>query len=94
MSVYVDDFDIQFGRMKMSHMLADSTQELLEMADKIGVNRKWIQGKGTIKEHFDICLAKKQLAIKHGAKTVDMRTLSVMRSKRNQDGTLPKPPQP
>lgn len=40
MAVYVDDMYIiplgQFGNMKMSHMIADTKEELLEMADKIG----------------------------------------------------------
>lgn len=56
-----------FGRMKMCHMVADSTKELLEMVDKIGVQRKWIQKQNTPQEHFDICLSKKQLAINYGA---------------------------
>lgn len=42
--VYVDDmykYPIgRFGRMKMSHLIADTTDELLEMVDKIGVDRK------------------------------------------------------
>lgn len=67
MAVYVDNFEIPFGRMKMSHMVADSTEELLQMIDKIGVRRKWIQKKETNLEHFDIALSKKKLAIKNGA---------------------------
>ena len=73
--VYVDDFNAPFGRMLMCHLVADTTGELLAMVDKIGVNRKWIQYPGTDKEHFDICLSKKKLAIKHGAKQVTAREL-------------------
>lgn len=47
MSVYVDDmYKYAMGRfrgMKMSHLVADSREELLAMCDKIGVQRKWIQ---------------------------------------------------
>lgn len=59
-----------YGRMKMSHMAADTTEELLAMADKIGVNQKWIQKPGTTQEHFDICLAKRKLAVAAGAKEI------------------------
>lgn len=59
MAVYVDDMKAPFGRMVMCHMLADTTNELLAMADKIGVARKWIQHPGTAKEHFDIALKAK-----------------------------------
>lgn len=78
MSVYVDNMEVSFGRMKMSHMIADTTEELLAMADKIGVQRKWIQYKGTYSEHFDICLSKKKKAIELGAKEITMRDLSKM----------------
>ena len=59
--------------MKMSHMLADSHTELVEMADKIGVDRKWIQheGKGRHREHFDIAMSKRKLAIEQGAIEVE-----------------------
>jgi hypothetical protein len=65
----------EFGRMKMSHMIADTTEELLEMCDKIGVQRKWIQQQGTANEHFDIAISKRKLAVTHGAIEVDMYEL-------------------
>jgi hypothetical protein len=54
-------------------MVADSVGELLAMADKIGVNRKWFQA--TSHPHFDICLAKRSAAISFGAIEVDRRGL-------------------
>ncbi len=65
MAVYVDAAKNPYGRMLMCHMLADSLDELHEMADKIGIQRKWFQNKNV--PHYDICQSKKVLAIKHGA---------------------------
>lgn len=62
--------------MIMCHMIADTTEELLEMCDKIGVNKKWIQYPGTADEHFDICLSKKKKAIENGAVEIGMRELA------------------
>lgn len=86
--VYVDDMKAQFGRMKMCHMIADTSEELLAIADKIGVDRKWIQNKGTHREHFDICLTKRQLAVNAGAKEISMLELgriAIARSKAFND---------
>lgn len=73
MAVYVDDMRARFGRMVMCHMLADSTSELLGMAMKIGVSSRWIQSQGTYKEHFDISLAKRALAVRYGAIEITQR---------------------
>ena len=81
--VYIDDFNAPYRRMLMCHMMADTTEELLTMVDKIGVQRKWIQYPGTQHEHFDICLTKKQLAIRHGAQEVGMRWLAAWAMKRD-----------
>lgn len=84
MSVYIDDMEAPYRGMKMCHMVADSTEELLAMVDRIGVKRKWIQKAGTYKEHFDICLAKKKLAIAAGAIPItwhQMGELSLKRAK-------------
>lgn len=69
MAVYVDDMRASYGRMKMCHMLADSVEELLVMADKIGVDRKWFQALSH--PHFDIALSKRALAVQHGAIETD-----------------------
>jgi Protein of unknown function (DUF4031) len=80
-SVYVDDMRAPFRGMLMCHMMADSPDELLKMADRIGVRRKWIQHAGAAREHFDICLAKRALAVAAGAIEVTAREL-VMRQAR------------
>lgn len=83
MPVYVDDMYKspmgQFGRMKMSHMVADTHEELVEMADKIGVARKWIQKAGTPDEHFDIAMSARAKAVAAGAVEVTMMELGRMR---------------
>lgn len=80
MSVYVDDVRHRFGNMVMCHLWADSDEELLAMVDKIGVQRKWIQGHKSLSfgkhrnaswVHFDIALSKKALAIAAGAILTD-----------------------
>jgi hypothetical protein len=43
------------------------------MADRIGVSRRYYQNKGRT-PHYDICLSKKALAIKHGAVEVEYGT--------------------
>jgi len=83
MSVYVDDMNAKFGRMVMCHMVADSTEELNQMADAIGVARRWIQSPGTHREHYDVCLEKRALAVKHGAKELTWRELGKMVLARN-----------
>jgi hypothetical protein len=67
MSVYVDDMKAPFGKMIMCHMIADSREELDQMADSIGVKRKWIQYPNTPKEHYDICLSMRVKAVNLGA---------------------------
>ncbi len=81
MTVYVDNVRHPFGRMIMCHMWSVSIDELLTMADRIGVGRHWIQGHPTLSlprfrkaswVHFDIALSKKAQAIALGAVLTDM----------------------
>jgi len=107
MAVYVDNMEAELGRMVMCHMIADTHNELLRMAARIGVQKRWIQEAGTHKEHFDICKSKRKLAVSYGAVEVDRKLLMNIisarrdrwlesRIKRNQpEPEQPKPePQP
>ena len=68
MTVYVDDMRAPFGRMVMCHMTADTDTELHEMADRIGVARRWFQGPPKHScPHYDIALSKRALAVQFGA---------------------------
>lgn len=84
MTVYVDDMYLhpmgRFGRMKMSHMVADTEAELLDMADRIGLNRKWLQHPGTGRgtTHFDVSMGMRAKAIAAGARQMSLRELAVM----------------
>mgnify|MGYP005817472615 CR=1 FL=1 len=80
MTVFVDDVRHSYGNMVMCHMWADTLEELLAMADQIGVKRRWIQGHtelsiGKAKQaswvHFDVALGAKRRAIKAGAVLTD-----------------------
>jgi hypothetical protein len=82
MTVYVDDMCDhaigQFGRMKMSHLFADTDEELHEMAARIGVARRWHQrpaaaggpGMNASWSHYDISKGKRALALAAGAQPV------------------------
>ena len=68
MAVYVDAPLSQYGRMIMCHMIADTPDELHAMADHIGVARRWLQAPPRASFwHYDICKAKRRLAIAQGA---------------------------
>lgn len=72
--VYIDSANIPYRGMKMCHMIADTLEELHLMADRIGVSRRHFQDK-TKYPHYDICLTKKQQALKLGAIEVSSREL-------------------
>lgn len=87
MSVYVDDMQAGYGRMTMCHMLADTDDELHAMADRIGVARRWHQKAGTPHSHYDICKAKRALAVAAGAKEITMREVgALIRARRSIGG--------
>jgi hypothetical protein len=98
LTVYVDDMYLdsmgQFGRMKMSHMLADTDDELHAMAARIGVARRWWQDpakRGISTSHYDVCLTKRELAIRCGAVAITDRQAACMSARRKVTGALGSP---
>jgi hypothetical protein len=78
MAVYVDDMFRypmgRLGRMKMSHMLADTEDELHAMADALNLPRGWFQG-----DHYDVALATRRRAVELGAQEITMRQAAQIR---------------
>ncbi len=87
MAVYVDNMKAKFGCLVMCHMIADNSEELLAMADKNGVARKWLQHAGFDAEHFDIALSKRALAVKAGAIEIKWRELGMKIRERRKSPT-------
>lgn len=90
MTVYVDDMYRypagQFGRMKMSHMIADDEEELHAMAARISVAKRWYQG-----DHYDIALGKRAFAVAAGAVEITYMVCGAMVAIRKRTGALPTP---
>lgn len=92
MAVYVDDMYRYpmggLGRMKMSHLLADSDSELLAFARSIGLNPQWHQSPGTAKSHFDVSMSRRRLAIDSGAQPITLRQAGEKVAYRRRHGVL------
>lgn len=72
MAVYVDNMRTPYRGMLMCHMFADTKEELVAMARKIGVPVKYMQQPPRAKWlHFDVCQSKRALAVRHGAIETD-----------------------
>jgi hypothetical protein len=80
--VYVDAPIWPHGRMLMCHMFAPSLEHLHAMAENLRIARRWFQDKPGF-PHYDICKAKRELAIKNGAVAVASRELVTIVRRRN-----------
>ncbi|MEO0680444.1 MAG: DUF4031 domain-containing protein [Pseudomonadota bacterium] len=73
MPVYVDHMRAPFRGRIMCHMVADRLDELMAMADRIGMQRRWFQPLSH--PHFDIDEPRRALAVHLGAVEVGRRDL-------------------
>ena len=84
MSVYVDHASLPFRRMKMSHLAADTSKELHDMARRLGLGQ-YVQHAGQPNEHLDVSEPKRQEALRLGARPFDGRFMvGIIRRKRSQ----------
>lgn len=75
MSVYVDDARIPWRRgIKMSHLTADSLEELLAFGRRLGLKRQWLQNVRC--PHFDISEAMRSRAVGTGASETSAREVA------------------
>lgn len=66
--IYVDNAKNPLRRMLMSHLLADSVDELHTFAKLLGLRREWFQG-----DHYDVCQTVRNLAVQLGASEITQR---------------------
>ena len=96
MTVYCDDmYRYPIGEFKrgnrlykMSHLVAESTDELIAFVKSIGLDPKWIQLKGSYKEHFDITMTKRDAALVAGAIPCSMSEMGYLVRNRKETGSL------
>jgi hypothetical protein len=90
MAVYVDDMYLyaigRFRGMRMSHLIADTADELHVFALRIGMKREWYQG-----DHYDIPLPRRHDALAAGATAVTYRQCGMMRRRQAVEGTCGDP---
>lgn len=89
MTVYIDDAYIpaKVGRIvtKWCHLTADTTEELVSFARKIGMKPQWIQHAGTWKEHFDVTENRRLKAVEQGAVEIGYRdSIVFLQAKKNR----------
>lgn len=76
--VYVDKQRNAFRGMVLCHMLADSEDELHNMARQVRMKREWFQNSRV--PHYDICMERRAMALAKGAIEIDRgRTVQLMR---------------
>lgn len=88
--IFVDDMFKypmgKFGRMRMSHMIADDEDELHAFAERLLLRRSWYQG-----DHYDVSLSVRRHAVELGAIEITWKQCGLMCSVRKRMGYLPRP---
>lgn len=71
MTVYIDNMRrrARVGRINgvWSHLFADTHEELMEFAQRLGLKPEWLQHAGTYREHFDVTESNAVPALQLGA---------------------------
>ena len=84
MTIYIDHARIPYHSMRMNHMMGTDDAELDRFARELGLHRWWKD-----EDHYDVCEAKRALAIAKGAVPVDARDIALLRRYRRDKGKLP-----
>ena len=77
--LYVDNAQIPYRQMKMSHLVADTSAELRRACRALGLRESYIQHAGAPKEHLDVSASRRLEAIRRlGAKPISSRRIMVI----------------
>jgi hypothetical protein len=92
MTVYVDDWRqvARVGqlRARWSHLTADSRDELMTFAARLGLRPAWVQhDDDPVMRHFDVTESKRLAAIRAGATAITWREAGLMVAARRQQQT-------
>jgi hypothetical protein len=68
------------------HMIADTHQELMDVALRLGCSFGWLQQQGTPQEHFDLAGGMRARAIHAGAVEVTREEMALLIRKKQQTG--------
>ena len=84
--IYVDDGHrhpgMRHGRMRCSHMVADTLEELMAFGVSLGLKPGWLQrGPAGHKPHFDVSMSVRDMAVTQGAVEVSMREMVDIRKR-------------
>ena len=83
MTLYVDNVRTPYGRMLLSHMAADTPEELQRARIQLGLPLSAVHNAGTDREHIDLSAAKRREAINIlGAVPITPRDMVRIRQKR------------
>ena len=84
MAVYVDPLFATKSRRgwryrQACHMTADTSLELDDMAERLGLRPEWKQHPLTCREHYDLTASKRAQALEHGARETTVREVTERR---------------
>ena len=64
---YIDDAKYKLGGREFSHLIADTSEELYTMMDKLKIDRQYLANQGKWNEHVLVCnCCKRNAAILRG----------------------------
>lgn len=67
------------------HMLADNEEELHTFAERLGMRREWFDRRGGVGFHYNLTPAKRERAIRMGARQIDRREVAHLLSLHRDD---------
>ena len=73
--IFIDDVRLTYGKTKICHAVAETTDELLAVANAIDVEPHHIKGEGTRYEFLVVPWDKRKEVLKHNATEVTIRGL-------------------